>query len=652
MRVLKFGGSSVASATNISRVLDIVEKAASGDRIVLVCSAISGCTDALIAIGEVEGDAREPLMEPLRERHCDIVNRLFTGTERKAAKAEIDSIFEQIRYAPGEECQTYGEVLSTRIITRKLNCEGYSTFWIDSRRAVVSIDEQRTFSNIRSAVDRRPEVEIFVAPGFIASDGTGRVTTLGRGGSDYSASLFAAAVHASVLEIWTDVPGIMTANPKDVPSARTIPQMSYNSALCLAQRGAKVLYAPAVMPAMEECISINIRNTFDPSNPGTSISDIPSPQVCEWVGVTGVTQMGVTRLFVVSDGPMDAEAATGRARAALKESGIVAMETGSAISFIYLDVRCAVAPRALRALHKEFFERPALTALEVYIAGHGAVGTALEALIRTGVSKSSGKIVNIAGISSDHSFADTVIATAPRHSVFVDCTDSEDIYRKYIPLLEAGIDIVSCNRRSLSVPYVEYAAMKHAAMRNGCFLRYGTTVGASLPMLQTISRSITSSDRITGIEAVVSCTLNYILSSGRPFRAALQQAQRIGLTEKDPSQDLGGRDALRKLLILAREAGVPLDEKDVEIEPVRADSVFEPNHRFVASLELDPSTELGYRASIRLRTVPESHPAYWLRGTDNAIIIRSEFHPNPLIIQGAGEGAQQAAASVLNDILK
>ena len=132
----------------------------------------------------------------------------------------------------------------------------------------------------------------------------------------------------------------------------------------------------------------------------------------------------------------------------------------------------------------------------------------------------------------------------------------------------------------------------------------------------------------------------------------MRQAQEIGLTEKDPSQDLGGRDALRKLLILSREAGVPLEAEDVEIEPVRPDANYEPNHRFVASLIADPASPLGYKAQIKLQRVPESHPAYWLQGTDNAIIIRTKFHPNPLVIQGAGEGAQQAAASILNDILK
>lgn len=652
MQVLKFGGSSVASATNISRVLDIVEHVAQKDRVVLICSAISGCTDKLIAAGQVTGDTREAVVKPLREQHHDIITRLFTGVERNAVISEIDSLFEELLSVPGEECQTYGELLSTRIIARKLACEGVRTLWIDSRSVVIKDNEERSYAKISSSIEKHPEVSIFVAPGYIASDGYGHVTTLGRGGSDYSAALYAAAVKASTLEIWTDVPGIMTANPKDVPSARTIPEMSYSSALCMAQHGAKVLYAPTVLPAMDAGISIRIRNTFDPRNMGTLISDIPEPKVCEWVGVSSLPVGEDDRLFIVADGPIDSDSAIARALSALRHSGVSALGTGMGSGFVFIDVRRAISRQALSALHKEFFERPQLTRLEVYIAGCGAVGTALKTLISTGIAAASGKELHIAGFSRERDFVDSVIATAPRHSIFVDCTDSEDIYRKYVPLLEAGIDIVSSNRRSLAVPYVEYSAMKQAALRNGCFLRYGTTVGTSLPMLQTISRSTASSDHITSIEAVVSCTLNYIFSSGRPFMVALKQAQEIGLTEKDPSNDLGGRDALRKLLILSREAGVPLEAEDVEIQPVKADSVYETNHRFVASLVKDDSCPLGYKAQIKLQKVPENHPAYWLQGTDNVIIIRSVFHPSPLVIHGAGEGAQQAAASILNDILK
>ena len=246
--------------------------------------------------------------------------------------------------------------------------------------------------------------------------------------------------------------------------------------------------------------------------------------------------------------------------------------------------------------------------------------------------------------------------------------------------------------------------MQAAARENGRFFRYETTVGAALPMLESLAIGANSCDEIRSIEAVVSCTLNQILSAygeGPTFASLVRAAQEAGLTEPDPRLDLGGRDALRKLLILAREAGVQLEEQDVAVEPLIPASLFgvsleefyrglealEPvfaqahrnalakgcRRRFVAFLEKEevPSTpaassvistkadrprgeisSLGYRAGIRVKDVSETHPAYHLRGTENAIIVRSAFHPSPIVIQGPGEGPRQAAASLLNDILK
>ncbi len=251
--VLKFGGSSVASATNMSRVLDIVEKEAAKGKVVLVSSAISGCTDALL-----KGD--EKSLADMEIRHRDIVTRLFTGAERKQVQQRVDELFGQLRQAPREEQVTYGEILSTTLLCAKLQAEGIPTLWLDSRELVVKSDEPETFRRFRQAIEGT-EARIYVAPGFICRNQEGKIDTLGRGGSDYSAALFAAAIGAGSLQIWTDVPGFMTANPKQVPAARTIPRMSYAAALDMASHGAKVLYAPTVAPAMAAGIDIEIRNT-------------------------------------------------------------------------------------------------------------------------------------------------------------------------------------------------------------------------------------------------------------------------------------------------------------------------------------------------------------------------------------------------------
>ena len=540
-----------------------------------------------------------------------------------------------------------------------------------------------------------------MAPGFICCDSAGRICTLGRGGSDYSAALYAAALGADSLQIWTDVPGIMTANPKQVPAARTVPEMSYRAALDMAEHGAKVLYAPTVAPAMEAGIDIEIRNTFAPSGRYTRISS--SADATPWIGVTS----SAGEICLVGTPDSDFETVESTIRETLRSAGIAPLAVSVEGCDVLVRVRESVELPALQALHRAFFETRPVREVSLFIAGFGAVGKALADMVgRTAdtVAERTGKTLRVAGVADSRrycidpgglaaidlsrdgtagDFVDAVIDLAPKGSVFVDCTDSETLYRRYPDLFRAGLNIVSSNRRSFAVPYVEYAAMHAAARENGCFFRYETTVGAALPMLESLAIGANSCDEIVSIEAVVSCTLNQILSAygeGPTFASLVRAAQEAGLTEPDPRLDLGGRDALRKLLILAREAGVRLEEEDVNIRPLipaalfnvpledfyrglnEMEPVFAEAHRqalrsgcrrrFVAFLEKDPDSALGYRAGIRVQQVPQEHPAYHLRGTENAILIRSAFHPTPIVIQGPGEGARQAASSILNDILR
>ena len=354
----------------------------------------------------------------------------------------------------------------------------------------------------------------------------------------------------------------------------------------------------------------------------------------------------------------------------------------------------------MRALHRAFFQELPVSEISLFIAGDGAVAHALYNMIkstRDSVEARTGKRLTIVGkanskrygidpaghpvINTSGSYVDAIINLAPKGSIFVDCTNSETLYKRYTDLLEAGIGVVSSNRRSFAVTYPEFAAMHAAARENGTPLRYETTVGAALPILESISRGANSSDEVISIEAVVSCTLNQILGDYMPgresFASLVRRAQEAGLTEADPRMDLGGKDALRKLLILAREAGVKLEELDVKVEPVipaealkgtvedfyAALEAYEPElarkaddayanglrQRFVAYLMKNGK---AYEAGIGIRSVAPEHPAYYLRGTENAIIVRSAFHPYPLVIQGPGEGAREAASSILNDILR
>lgn len=696
MKVLKFGGSSVATATNMSRVLDIVSDAASEGKVILVCSAISGCTDALLSLAGSMDAA-----ESIRERHEGIIRRLFTGVEREEALKEFEALYSEMLASPAEEKPAYGELFSTRILARKLAAEGYGTLWLDSRELIVKGDLSTTYDNIRTAISGSPrggDVKIFVAAGFIAGDGKGHVTTLGRGGSDYSAALYAAGAEADALEIWTDVPGMMSANPKVVPAASTIPSLSYRAALELAENGAKVLYAPTVKPAMDAGIAFSIRNTFNPSHQGTVIGDNPFGS-----GWAGITSSG-GRLCLVSEGPIREKGAAVRIKDVLRRAGIDIKKLEIRETFVYIDVDAAAADDAVRAVHRDFFELSPSDTTDLYIAGYGAVGKALAELIfkrSEEVASRRGKSLRIAGAADSRhfltdpeglgkdslealdskgrsgSFIDAVLESAPRGAWFVDCTDSTEIWRDYVRIREAGLNIVSSNRRSFAVPYAEYVAIKTASAST--LLRYEATVGASLPMLETLSRSAEASDEIISIEAVVSCTLNRILSGYEKgegsFASLLLRAQEDGLTEPDPRTDLAGMDALMKLLILSREAGVPLDASEVEIEPIvepaegsiedfykslknseaslaaRRDAALSRgcHLRFTAALE---KSGRDYKARIAVREVPQNHPAYHLEGTENAILIRTVLHPAPLLIQGAGEGAHLAAATILSDILR
>ena len=819
MQVLKFGGSSVANAENMSKVVDIVANAVDRDRSILVASAISGCTDTLIKIGTLASQRDESykgLIDELQEKHHVII-RDFLPLEKQAESQEVcDALFDSLRsiaqgvFLLGElspasldAIQGFGELWSTKILATKLASIGIATKWIDSRKIIRTVakgdknivDVQKTYSRINEMVESNPITQLFVLPGFIASDKQGRTTTLGRGGSDYTASLYAVGCKARVLEIWTDVSGMMTSNPKVVPTARTISNISYKAALELSHFGAKVIYPPTIQPVVAEGIPIYVKNTFDPQASGTLIEKNPPRSKDSVIGISnsdniallsleGSGMVGIpgfsSRLFetlsqndiniilitqassvhtmciavsekdaekareaadrcfayeislgklnplkvekgfsivcLVGDDVLNQSGATGRMLAALGRNSIPVRATaqGSSERNISVIISSADADGAIRTIHNEFFDRKSGKDIHLFIAGYGVVGKALVDIIaknRDKIEARTGRRLHVCGLSNSRRFildknglpldciadllaagesaADeayfTQLATLTlENSVFVDCTASADIAFKYMNLFKKGYSVVACNKITFSAPYKHYAALKEAAIEIGATLRYETTVGAALPILESISRSVHSGDEILRIEAVLSGTLNYIFSNyaggeGGTFAEVVKRAQDAGYTEPDPRLDLSGRDVLRKLLILSREAGVGIDEKDVEISALLPEEFFEGDvdafyaklaenedmfaaqyraaaskglrQRFVASLVKDDSAPFGYKAKIGLEAIGSTHPLYNLCGTDNAALIQTDFYPSPLVIQGAGAGAYQTASGVLNDII-
>ena len=819
MQVLKFGGSSVSDAANMSKVVEIVTKAVDRDRTILVASAISGCTDTLIRIGNLAAERDESykeLISGLQARHHEIIRSLLPMEKQEESTEVCDSLFDSLRSIAQGVCllgelspasldaiQSFGELWSTKILATKLASIGIATKWIDSRKIIRTVakgdknvvDVQKTYYRVNEMVENNPITQLFVLPGFIASDKQGRTTTLGRGGSDYTASLYAVGCKARILEIWTDVPGMMTSNPKVVPTARTISNISYKAALELSHFGAKVIYPPTIQPVVVEGIPIYVKNTFDPEAHGTLIEKNPPRSKDKLIGISnsdniallsleGSGMVGIpgfsSRLFetlsqndiniilitqassvhtmciavsekdaekakeaadrcfayeislgklnplkvekgfsivcLVGDDVLNQTGATGRMLAALGRNSIPVRATaqGSSERNISVIISSSDAEAAIRTIHNEFFDRRSGKDINLFIAGFGTVGRALVDIIaknRDKIAARTGRRIHVCGLSNSRRFIidkhgldlndiktqlDNGISSADEayftqlatlsleNSVFVDCTASADIAFKYMNLFKKGYSVVACNKITFSSPYKQYAALKEAAIEIGATLRYETTVGAALPILESISRSVHSGDEILRIEAVLSGTLNYIFSNyaggeGGTFAEVVKRAQDAGYTEPDPRLDLSGRDVLRKLIILSREAGVGIDEKDVEISPILGEEFFEGDvasfyeklaqneemfaeryaeaaskglrQRFIASLVKDADAPFGYRAKIGLENIDASHPLFSLCGTDNAALIQTDFYPSPLVIQGAGAGAYQTASGVLNDII-
>ena len=819
MQVLKFGGTSVANAEIIQKVVEIVSGSVDRDRTILVVSAIRGCTDSLIHIGNLASQRDESYIEiidDLQDKHHQIIRELLPREKHDEACRTCDELFNSLRsiaqgvYLLGElsptsldAIQGFGELWSSKIIATKLASVGIATKWVDSRKIIRTVskgetnavDIQKTYSRVNEMIGNNPITQLFVMPGFIASDKQGRTTTLGRGGSDYSASLMAVGCKARALEIWTDVPGMMTSNPKVVPTACTISNISYKAALELSHFGAKVIYPPTIQPVVTEGIPIYVKNTFEPQAHGTLIEKNPPRSKDAVIGISnsdniallsleGSGMVGIpgfsSRLFetlsqndiniilitqassvhtmciavsekdaekareaadrcfayeislgklnplkvekgfsivcLVGDDVLNQSGATGRMLAALGSNSIQVRATaqGSSEKNISVIISSSDTDAALRTIHNEFFDRRSGKDIHLFIAGYGVVGKALVDIIsknREKIEKRTGRRLHVCGLSNSrrfilnknglsleniaeqladgHSSADEAyfnkLATLTlENSVFVDCTASADIAFKYMNLFKRGYSVVACNKITFSLPYKQYAAVKEAAIEIGATLRYETTVGAALPIQESISRSVHSGDEIIRIEAVLSGTLNYIFSNyaggeGGTFAEIVKRAQDAGYTEPDPRLDLSGRDVLRKLLILSREAGVGIDEKDVEISSILPDEFFEGDvnafyaklaeneamfaeryneaaskglrQRFVASLVKDSESSFGYKAKIGLESVDASHPLYNLCGTDNAALIQTDFYPSPLVVQGAGAGAYQTASGVLNDII-
>jgi aspartokinase/homoserine dehydrogenase 1 len=317
MQVLKFGGTSVASAENIEKTLAVVAAALRKGPVVMVVSALGGTTDALIGAGRAAAaadDSYRTTLQELQQRHLSTAQTLLPAASQASASATItkhcaelirlcDGIFALGELSPRtlDKLMSYGELLSSQLIAAALTQQGQPAAWADSRQLIrtnsrfgmAEVDFKTTELQVRAFLSATT-ASLWVVPGFIAADADGNTTTLGRGGSDYTAAILAAALGAEVLEIWTDVSGMMTADPRLVAHARPIPRISYQEAMELSHFGAKVLYPPTIQPVMQRGIPLWIKNTFAPADYGTLV-EVQPPGTADVV--RGISSIGALALL-------------------------------------------------------------------------------------------------------------------------------------------------------------------------------------------------------------------------------------------------------------------------------------------------------------------------------------------------------------------
>lgn len=811
MKILKFGGTSVGTADSIRAVLDIVDKSyKAGEHPVVVLSAMGGVTNLLtqMARDAAEGRSFLPGLQEMENRHFSVVKQLIAVkqqnpvfTRLKLFLNELEDLLQGIYNLRELSLQSrdlvlsYGERCSAFLVSKIAEQHFPQSLFVDATQLIrtdshfgsAHVNQVLSEQLIRQFVTERPESLLFIT-GFIAANEQGRVTTLGRGGSDYTAAIVGSALQADAIEIWTDVDGMLTADPRIVKKAFSLPVLSYTEAMELSYFGAKVIYPPTMIPAFLKKIPIVIRNTFNPGFAGTviqhdsgrtalpikGISSISEISVINLIGGGMVGRAGFSgRLFtllareqinvvlitqsssehsitfavhpadalrakqliehefelelqanklsepeiesqlsvlaIVGENMKQTPGMSGKLFHALGRNGINvrAIAQGSSEYNISVIIAQADLAKALNAVHDAFFAQLNKT-LHVFNVGTGNIGSTLFRQIReqytflldnndieikvVGISNSRKMLFNESGIdlgdwknalseTGEPAHLETFVARMKAmnlpNCVFVDNTASEVPVHHYQELFQSNISVVTCNKIANSGRYIQYKALRDTARKHGVDFFYETNVGAGLPIVRVLRDLMLSGDRIVRIEAILSGTISYIFNNftgDASFHDVVQTAQKLGYTEPDPRDDLGGTDFMRKMLILARDAGYELEPEDIELENIlpesclgaksvddfygelkSADNYFDALKNRAASenkaLRYIGKLEAG-QVRIALELVDETHPFFVLSGSDNIISFTTErYKERPLVVKGPGAGAEVTAAGVFADLV-
>lgn len=800
----KFGGSSLADADRYRIATRLLDDGA-GSRLVVV-SAMQGVTDALVALAAAAREGRDwaPDWQALLQRHLDTAKSLDPD-QHHGLRASIEAEFEELREqldaltAGADDAEQLaqslpglGEVLSSKLMLAALG--GLPAGWqrLDAREVLVvrpsemGVGVDWELSRKRLADWRLQHTgQDVVITGYIARDARGRATTLGRNGSDFSGAIFANLFDADALTIWTDVDGVLSADPRLVPDAVCLPSMSYAEACELAYFGAKVLHPQTMAPVQQRGIPLRIRNTRNPQAPGTLITLKPEPDLSPVKGLSLVHDLAVLEL--VGNGMVGVPGAAERLFGALRSAGVsvIMISQGSSEHSICCVVRadqaqrgrdaiiaafadamtdgqtqdvtvtrevCVLAvvgdgmvgkpgvaaqlfaglaqarvnlraiaqgagernisvaisardaTRALRAAHSAFWLSP--QCVSVGVIGPGKVGRALLAQLAAAqprFQRESHLDLRLRAIADSRSMKLSAWALPPDsaidalsdaealdldrfsahvraehipHAMIVDCSGSDAVAAYYPKWLAAGIHVVTPNKQAGAGPLSRYDAIREAT-RSGAKFRYEATVGAGLPVIQTLRSMLDTGDELTEVEGVLSGTLAWLFNryDGQvPFSELVREAHALGYTEPDPRDDLSGTDVARKLVILAREAGRPLSLEQVEVESLVPESLrdvskeefFERLHELDAPLQqrFDVARAAGLslryiarldrdgHATVGVVSPPPGHASLHGQLTDNLIQFRTRrYADNPLVVQGPGAGPDVTAAGVFGDIL-
>ncbi len=780
MKVLKFGGTSVGEAHAIEQIRYIlIDKKEKKDRYAIIVSAVSGITDYLVKCAQYANKKNEKfhlIFDEIELKHLVILRELFTILHKKSLIIRIIKYLNNLEFFYESICKityfsrisldkimNFGELISSFLLNEKLKASGFKSTWKDSRKFILS---HYKIAQINNSFDVKclfikDNTTYIILPGYIATSSHEEISTLGRGGSDFTASIFSSAIQSEYIEIWTDVSGIMTAHPKIVYKAFPLNSLSYREAIELSYLGGKVIYPPTLIPSMKKKIPILIKNTFAPLESGTLIFfTIKSKNLI--TGITGMKKISFFSLkrklgmqpvylnkfsasssnnifhvlikqssselciekklirnftnemnhslekelciiaIIVRD-MKNIPVTSGRMFSALGKERIKLHVIGATEKNIYAVIGKKFFKKSMNLLHEIFFY---ISYKIVHISIVGLVKVIeqlnkqkeylvekLHLQIRViAICNSKSVVVDYLGKGINlnnwqnnlalgtplilEEFIESIYFLKLRNSIVIDNTASKELSNLYDEILGKGIGVVTCNKIACAFSYQEYKNMKNLSSDFKVPFFFETNVGAALPIINTLNSLIESGDKINLIDSVLSGSLNFIFNQFRgSFIDRVREAQNRGLTEPDPRIDLSGIDVIRKILLLVRECGESLELEDIKQRPflpkmtIKAftvDNFYQEiimNEEFFTQLRLVAKEQrkrlrlvAKYKdgeANVVLEALAFIHPFFQLEGKDNIILYTTDrYADQPLLIKGAGAGAEVTASGVLTDIIK